>query len=297
MSVDSQESPSPVSNPSPSASQSQGKILTTDVHLHIRRGEKNDMYEKLKKCSFVLTPSFSEEFMQEAGLDSKFSQIFALLGWTSFYNTSERGSLLLALEFLRTLKTSNDGVTFRLFREEHTLSWRRLSNALGFAKGCALDLESSLEDFDRLHLWTDVTRKANAHKPRTNNIQHPTLCFFHKWISLVLFPCNDNISMIVGDMQLIYAALKRQVVSPVKMLVEHWLSFPNLVGDISCTSLITQITSLSSTLILLMRSSAMTTSGKENGSREFKKNCTISRTRTQSCYLTRDWVYILCHLF
>jgi hypothetical protein len=25
------------------------------------------------------------------------------------------------------------------------------------------------------------------------------------------------------------------------MLVEHWLSFPNLVGDISCTSLITRI--------------------------------------------------------
>jgi hypothetical protein len=45
----------------------------------------------------------------------------------------------------------------------------------------------------------------------------------------------------VGDMQLIYAALKRQVVSPIKMLVEHWLSFPNLVGDIRCTSLITRI--------------------------------------------------------
>jgi hypothetical protein len=92
MSVDSQESPSPVSNPSLSASQSPGKILTVDVHLHIRRGEETDMYEKLKKHSFILTPMFNEEFMQEVGLDSKFSQIFALLGWTSFYNTSERGS-------------------------------------------------------------------------------------------------------------------------------------------------------------------------------------------------------------
>jgi hypothetical protein len=42
-------------------------------------------------------------------------------------------------------------------------------------------------------------------------------------------------------MQLIYAALKRKVVSPVKMLVVDWLSFPNLVGDVSCTSLITRI--------------------------------------------------------
>jgi hypothetical protein len=106
---------------------------------------------------------FSEGFIQEAGLDSEFSQIFALLGWTSFYNTSERGSRLLTSESLCTLKSSNDGVTFQLFRQEHTLSWRKLSNALGFAKWCALDLDSSLEDFDRLLLWTDVTGKENTH--------------------------------------------------------------------------------------------------------------------------------------
>jgi hypothetical protein len=158
------------------------------------------MYEKLKKHSFILTPMFNEEFMQEVGLESKFNQIFALLGWTSFYNTSKRGSRLLTLEFLCTLKSSNDGVTFWLFRQEHTLSWRKLSNALGLTEGCALDLDSSLEDLDRLHLWTDITGKENAHKTRTNDIQHPTLCVFHKWISLVLFPHNDNISVRVGDM-------------------------------------------------------------------------------------------------
>jgi hypothetical protein len=90
MSVDSQESPSPVSNPSPSASQSQGKILTNDVHLHIWRGEEKVRYEKLKKRSFLLTPICGEEFMQEAGLNSEFSQIFAMLGWTYLYHTSER---------------------------------------------------------------------------------------------------------------------------------------------------------------------------------------------------------------
>jgi hypothetical protein len=73
MSVGSQGSPSPVSNPSPLALTSQGKILTVDVHLNIRRGEEKDRYEKLKKRSFVLTPMFSKEFMLEAGLDSNFS--------------------------------------------------------------------------------------------------------------------------------------------------------------------------------------------------------------------------------
>jgi hypothetical protein len=138
--------------------------------------------------------------MQQVGLNSKFSKIFALLGWSSFYHTFEKCCHLLALELLCTSKSSNDGVTFRLFRQEHTLSWRRLSNVLGFAEGCALDLDSSLEDFDSLHIWTNVTGKENGHKPCTNDIQHPTLRFFHKWIILVLFPRNDNISVRVGDM-------------------------------------------------------------------------------------------------
>jgi hypothetical protein len=88
------------------------------------------------------------------------------VGWTYFYRTSERGCRLLTLEFLCTLKSSNDGVTFWLFRQEHTLSWRRLSNALGFTEGCALDLDLSLENFDRI----DVIGKENAHKTHTNDI-------------------------------------------------------------------------------------------------------------------------------
>jgi hypothetical protein len=48
-------------------------------------------------------------------------------------------------------------------------------------------------------------------------------------------------------------------------------------------------------LILLVRLSTTITSAKEEGSREFEKNCTTSIIRTQSSYLTRDWVYILCN--
>jgi hypothetical protein len=34
---------------------------------------------------------------------------------------------------------------------------------------------------------------------------------------------------------------RRPPLGPISTNIEHWLSFPNLVGDISCTSLITQI--------------------------------------------------------
>lgn len=40
-----------------------------------------------------------------------------------------------------------------------------------------------------------------------------------------------------------YATVERKPVSPVQPLVEHWLSLPTLVGDISCTSLITRLAS------------------------------------------------------
>jgi hypothetical protein len=100
---------------------------------------------------------FHEEFKQEAGMNIEFTQMFQLLGWTYFYNTTERGCRLLTIEFMCTLTPTDDGVTFRLFYQEHTLSWRRLSNALGFAPGCILDIDTTLEDFDKLHFWANIS--------------------------------------------------------------------------------------------------------------------------------------------
>jgi len=45
----------------------------------------------------------------------------------------------------------------------------------------------------------------------------------------------------IGDLQLMYAVVKKKKVSPVRLIVEHWLIIPNLIGVISCTSLITRI--------------------------------------------------------
>jgi hypothetical protein len=109
----------------------------------------------------------------------------------------------------------------------------------------------------------------------------------------------------VGDMQLIYAALKGQVVSPVKRLLEHWLSFPNLVGDASCTSLITWIADdlgilRDATIINIDTPREIISYDYFRQGRWVKRiqeNCTISTIRAQFYYLTRDWVYILCILF
>jgi hypothetical protein len=109
----------------------------------------------------------------------------------------------------------------------------------------------------------------------------------------------------IGDNQLIYAALNRQAVSPVKMLLERWLSFPNLVGDISCTSLITRIADdlgiLGDAPIINIDTPRETIDSdyfrQGRWVMRIQENCTISTTRALSHYLTRDWEYILCNIF
>jgi hypothetical protein len=106
-------------------------------------------------------------------------------------------------------------------------------------------------------------------------------------------------------MQLIYAALKRQVVSPIKMLVEHCISLPNLVRDISCTSLIIRIADDlgilgDATIIDIDTPRDIIDYDYFRQGRWVKRiqeKLTTSTIRTQSRYLTRDWVCILCNLF
>ncbi len=52
----------------------------------------------------------------------------------------EPGSRLLTLQFLCTLKEIEDGISFRFFHEEFTLTWKGLSTLLGFHDTCKIDL-------------------------------------------------------------------------------------------------------------------------------------------------------------
>jgi hypothetical protein len=49
------------------------------------------------------------------------------------------GSKFLIFEFLSTLSANSNGVKFRLFNEEHDLTWGPLSIALGFNSNCLLE--------------------------------------------------------------------------------------------------------------------------------------------------------------
>ena len=152
-----QQSPASSYTPSPTASPIPERVLTNDVHLRLHRGTEKDRYEQLQGREYLHTPLFDPAFLQETGMNSELQQVFNALGWANFKDTSEQGCRLLTLEFLCTLQSNREGVTFRMFRQEFSLSWRDLSNALGFSPYCHLKIDSALEDYQARRFWKDLT--------------------------------------------------------------------------------------------------------------------------------------------
>ena len=174
-------------------------------------------------------------------MDTEFDLIFQMMGWTNFWNITELGSRLLTLEFLCTLQYYEGGIVFRMFKQEIMLSWRELSDHLGFSSRCILNIDSDLPNFERHQFWREISRDNFYSQARTSDMEHPTLRMFHKWLGYNLFYRDDIRKVRVGDLQLLYAAINKVPTSPVTLLVSHWLSIPSLQGPVGCTSLITRL--------------------------------------------------------
>jgi hypothetical protein len=77
--------------------------------------------------------------------------------------------------------------------------------------------------------------------PRTNELNHPTLQFLHKWFSFTLFPREDFCVLRIEEIKLLFAMIKKKKVSPVKLMMHYWLSIPRLKEDVCCTSWVTRL--------------------------------------------------------
>jgi hypothetical protein len=96
-------------------------------------------------------------------MDIDFANVWKAVGWTDFVNVSELGSRDLTIQFLCTLIEENDGISFRLFRNEYSLSWKELSMLLGFHHRCNTDVVKATRGFEKKkilavhfggeHLW------------------------------------------------------------------------------------------------------------------------------------------------
>ena len=83
-------------------------------------------------------------------MDTEFEIIFRTIGWENIWQIDVLGSKLLTLEFLCTLQTTNSEVTFRLFGKDFSIPWKLFSELLGFNAQCIVDVDSALQDYDRL---------------------------------------------------------------------------------------------------------------------------------------------------
>jgi hypothetical protein len=129
-----------------------------------------------------------------------------------------------------------------LFTQEFCLTWRVLSDLLGFPSNARLDLTKALKDFDTHKFWIEISNEPFFHGNRTWDIEHPTLRFLHKWLGIAFFPRDDASKIRAIDLQLIYAAVKKIRVSPIHALVDHWLSIPDYkVGDVAICSIVTYL--------------------------------------------------------
>ena len=147
----------------------------------------------------------------------------------------------MTLEFLCTLQITDIGIQFRLFGEEFSSPWKDLSLLQGFNSQRVVDVDHVLQDFDRQKFWKEISGLNEFHRPRTNDIQYPTLRFLHKCLGFSMFPRPDTRPVWTDDLKLLYANVKRAKVSPVKFIVCHWLEVFTLTGDVECTSLVTRI--------------------------------------------------------
>ena len=156
-----------------------------------------------------------EVFLCKTGMATELDTIFQFVGWSSFATIIELGSKILTIEFLCTLHLTQTGVYFRLFTQEFCLTWRNLSDLLGFLANTRLDLTEALKDFDMHKFWIEISKEPFFHGNRTRDIEHPIVRFLHKWLGVAFFPQDDASKIRVIDLQLIYAAINKIRVSPI----------------------------------------------------------------------------------
>jgi hypothetical protein len=57
--------------------------------------------------------------------------------------------------------------------------------------------------------------------PRCNDILHPTLRLWHKWLSITVFPRDDFRTVRTNELRILYAAVRRIKVSPVQAMIQQ----------------------------------------------------------------------------
>ena len=78
-------------------------------------------------------------------------------------------------------------------------------------------MDTTIQDFDIMKFWREISKELTCYRPCTNEIHHPTLRFMHKWLGFSFFPRNDFRTVRNDELKLLYARVKRRKISPVQL--------------------------------------------------------------------------------
>jgi hypothetical protein len=91
------------------------EIDDNDVqYLELRDNREFQAYTKIKNRVFQNTWQIDPDLLEKIGMDSELYIIRQALGWGHVAG-DEKGSRILTIQFLCTLREVPDGITFRLF--------------------------------------------------------------------------------------------------------------------------------------------------------------------------------------
>jgi hypothetical protein len=122
---------------------------------------------------------------------------------------------------------------------------KELSLLLGFHKKCLLDLNHFLSHFNHHKFWGEILGQAVVGKfqPRNMEIQNRTLRLLYRWVAMTLFP-RDDVRIVHNDeLRILFAMVKKIKISPIMPMIKQWLQNFKMSRSITCTSLVTRITS------------------------------------------------------
>jgi len=167
--------PSPTARASSHSAPTERNVLLQENQLKLRGGTEKDIYNKLKTRRFVLTPAYDPALLQATCMNTKFELIFKTVGWEDVWEINKPGSKLLTAEFFCTLKATDSKVSFRLFGKDFSIPWKQFSELLVFHAQCVIDVDTAIQDFDRMKFWREISTELTCYHPRINEI-HTLLC-------------------------------------------------------------------------------------------------------------------------
>ena len=115
--------------------------------------------EELRDHEFIHTKVISLDFLRSIGLDDEFTEVFEKMGWDEFWNLCNvKGSRILTLEFLTTLRITKEKIYFRVLNSEFDLPWDAFSTSFGFDIP-NIRIEHVTKHMNKKEFWYDITRE------------------------------------------------------------------------------------------------------------------------------------------